>query len=207
MDDMDDEEMVAAGILCDPGKGTEEALNLKVAETIKRFLGEKSWVTETYSTRWYYGKLLAWTVKSVIKSRGWKVMAVLGYSLDEAVIRDIQTDYTKFESCVVDGQFLLGKNNIRLIIILSASNSVQIEAGEKHHRLVKSFIRSIDDFLNKHNFYKGKNLNFNGGISFLNAGQRDWDSVILDPAMKKEIRLNTIGFLKNCAQLENVFCK
>ena len=121
--------------------------------------------------------------------------------MDEPVVRDIQTDYTKFESCVLDGQFLLEKNNIRLIIILSASNYVQIEAGEKHRRLVKSFIRSIGDFLNKHNFYRGKNLNFNGGISFLNAGQRDWDSVILDPAMKKEIRLNTIGFLKNCAQL------
>jgi len=117
-------------------------------------------------------------------------MTVQGYSFEEAVIRDIQTDYTSFESCVVDGQFLLEKNNIRLIIILSASNYVQIEAGEKHHRLVKSFICSIDDFLNKHNFYKGKNLNFNGGISFLNAGQRDWDSVILDPAMKNEIRLN-----------------
>jgi len=93
-------------------------------------------------------------------------------SFDEAVIRDIQTDYAKFESCVIDGQFLLEMNNIRLIIILSASNYVQIEAGEKHRRLVKSFIRSIGDFLNKHNFYKGKNLNFNGGISFLNAGQK-----------------------------------
>jgi cell division protease FtsH len=202
MDDMDDEKMVRAGILYDPGKGTEEALNLKATETVNRFLGEKSWVAETYTTRWYYGNLLAWTVKCVIKSRGWKIMSVLGYSLDEPVIRDIQTDYTKFESCVLDGQFLLEKNNIRLIIILGASNAVQIEAGEKHHRLVKSFIRSIGDFLNKHNFYRGKNLNFNGGISFLNAGQRDWDSVILDPAMKKEIRLNTIGFLKNCAQLE-----
>jgi cell division protease FtsH len=202
MDDMDDEKMVRAGVLYDPGKGTEEALNLKATETINRFLGEKSWVAETYTTRWYYGNLLAWTVKCVIKSRGWKIMSVLGYSLDEPVIRDIQTDYTKFESCVLDGQFLLEKNNIRLIIILGASNSVQIEAGEKHHRLVKSFIRSIGDFLNKHNFYRGKNLNFNGGISFLNAGQRDWDSVILDPAMKKEIRLNTIGFLRNCSQLE-----
>ena len=202
MDDIDDEKMVRAGVLYDPGKGTEEALNLKATETINRFLGEKSWVAETYTTKWYYGNLLAWTVKCVIKSRGWKIMSVLGYSLDEPVIRDIQTDYTKFESCVLDGQFLLEKNNIRLIIILGASNSVQIEGGEKHHRLVKSFIRSIGDFLNKHNFYRGKNLNFNGGISFLNAGQRDWDSVILDPAMKKEIRLNTIGFLKNCAQLE-----
>jgi hypothetical protein len=40
MDDMDDDEMVAAGILYDPGKGTEEALNLKVTETIHKFLGE-----------------------------------------------------------------------------------------------------------------------------------------------------------------------
>ena len=32
----DDEEMVTAGVLCDPGKGTEEALNLKAAETIHR---------------------------------------------------------------------------------------------------------------------------------------------------------------------------
>ena len=168
---------------------------MKAAETIHRFLGEKSWVAETYSTKWYYWKLLAWTVKGVIKSRGWKIIAIQGYSCDEPVVRDIQTDYAKFESCVIDGQFLLAKNNIRLIIILSASNFVQIEAGEKHHRLVKSFIRAMGDFLNKHNFYRGKNLNFNGGISFLNAGQRDWDSVILDPAMKKEIRLNTIGFV------------
>jgi len=201
MDDMD-EEMIRAGVLYDGGKGTEEELNLKAAETIHKFLGEKSWVAETYTTRWYYGKLLAWSVKSVIKSRGWKIMSVQGYSMDEPVIREIQTDYTKFESCVLDGQFLLEKNNIRLIIIVNGSNSVQIEASEKHRRLVKSFIRSIGDFLNKHNFYKGKNLDFNGGISFLNAGQREWDSVILDPAMKKEIRLNTIGFLKNCTQLE-----
>jgi len=46
MNDMDDEEMVTAGVLCDPGKGTEEALNLKVAETIKKFLGESSWVAK-----------------------------------------------------------------------------------------------------------------------------------------------------------------
>ena len=201
MDDMD-EEMIRAGMLYDGGKGIEEATNLKVAETGNKFLGEKSWVAETYTTRWYYGKLLAWTVKGVIKTRGWKIMSVEGCNFDEPVIRDIQIDYTQFESCVTDGQFLLEKNNIRLIIIINGANSVQIEASEKHRRLVKSFIRSINDFLNKHNFYKWKNLNFDGGISFLNAGQREWDSVILDPAMKKEIRLNTIGFLKNCAQLE-----
>jgi cell division protease FtsH len=200
---MDDyPEMVRAGsLLCD-GKNPQEALNLKVSETINKFLGESSWVAETYTTKWYYWKLLAWTIKSVIKSRGWKIVSVKGYSRDEPVIRDIQTDYTKFESCVIDGQLLLEKNNIRMIIIMDTSNSVQIEAGENHHRLVKAFINSIGNFLKKNNFYMGKKLNFESGISFLNAGQRDWDSVILDPAMKKEIRMNTIGFLNNCTQLE-----
>jgi len=89
MDDMDDEEMVTAGVLCDPGKGTEEALNLKVAETIKRFLGEKSWVTETLLRGGTTGTPRV-DGKICHQSRGWKVMAVLGYSLDEAVIRDIQ---------------------------------------------------------------------------------------------------------------------
>ena len=134
-----DEEMIRAGMLYDDGKGTEEALNLKIAETMNKFLGEKSWVAETYTTRWYYGNLLAWTVKGVIKSRGWKIMSVEGCNYDEPVIRDIQIDYTKFENCVTDGQFLLEKDNIRLIIIVNGSNSVQIEASEKHRRLVKSF--------------------------------------------------------------------
>ena len=39
MDDMD-EEMIRAGMLYDGAKGTEEALNLKVAETVNKFLGE-----------------------------------------------------------------------------------------------------------------------------------------------------------------------
>ena len=81
MDDMD-EEMIRAGMLYDGGKSIEESTNLKVAETGNKFLGEKLWVAETYTTRWYYGKLLAWTVKGVIKSRGWKIMSVEGCNYD-----------------------------------------------------------------------------------------------------------------------------
>jgi len=120
-----------------------ESLNLKSYEIINNFLGERSWVVETYSSKPYYAKLLAWTVKCIIKSRGWKIMSVQGCNYDEPVIRDIQIDYTKFESCVTDGQFLLEKNNIRLVIILNGTNSVQIETTETHRRLVKAFIRAI----------------------------------------------------------------
>jgi len=198
---MDEGGMVRTGTMLDACQEIPESLNLKSYEIINKFLGERSWVVETYSSKSYYAKLLAWTVKCIIKSRGWKIMSVQGCNYDEPVIRDIQIDYTKFESCVTDGQFLLEKNNIRLVIILNGTNSVQIETTETHRRLVKAFIRAIGDYLKKHNFYRGKKLNYDVEISFLNAGYRDWDSVIMDSDMKKEIHLNTIGFLKNCAQL------
>ena len=188
----------------DDGKDTLESLNRNSYVTL--FLGEGSRVVETYSTAWYYAQLLAWTLKCIITSPGWKIVSVHGYSHTEPMIRDVQTDYTKFESCIVDGKILVETDNIRLVITVNArpggANFVQIQAGKEHHGLVKTLIRAIADFLNEHNFYRGKKLNLERGISFLSAGQRDWDSVILDPAMKKEIRLNTIGFLKNCARLE-----
>jgi len=185
----------------DDSNETHVPLNWQSYKITNKFLGETSRAMEMYSTKWYYAKLLAWTVKRVIASPGWQVVSVHGNSLDEPVVRDVQTDYTKFESCIIDGQFFVVKDNIRLIITVNGTNSVQIEAGKKHHRLVKALIGDMANFLNKHNFYRGKKLNFDAGISFLNAGRKDWDDVILDPAMKKEIRLNTIGFLKNCGRL------
>ena len=183
-----------------------ELLNRKSHGAANQFLGEGLRSVETYSAEWYYGPLLAWTLQCVITSRGWKIMSINGHSYLKPTYRDVQTDYTKFENCLTDGQILLEKDNVRLVITVDTCkqgiNLIQIEASEKHYGRVKTLIHVIADFLKMHNFYRGKKINFERGISFLNAGQRDWDSVILEPAMKKEIRLNTIGFLKNCAQLE-----
>ena len=63
-------------------------------------------------------------------------------------------------------------------------------------------LAGIKDYQNTHNFNRGKKLSFSDEIFFLKTGHRDWDSVILDPAVKKEIRQNTVGFLKKCRQLE-----
>ena len=201
---MYDEERIRAGMMFENSEDILESLNRKSDDTI--FLGEGPRVVETYSTAWYYAQLLAWTLKCIITSPGWKIVSVHGYSHTEPVIRDVQTDYTKFESCIVDGKILVETDNIRLVITVNArpggANFVQIEAGKEHHEMVKTLIRTIAEFLKKNNFYRGKKLNLERGISFLSAGQRDWDSVILDTAMKKEIRLNTIGFLKDCARLE-----
>ena len=138
---MHDDAMVRAGTLLDAGNEIPESLNLKSYEIINNFLGERSWVVETYSSKPYYAKLLAWTVKCIIHSRGWKIMSVQGCNYDEPVIRDIQIDYTKFESCVIDGQILVEKDDIRMVITVKTcrggTNFVQIEAREKHQGLVK----------------------------------------------------------------------
>jgi cell division protease FtsH len=68
--------------------------------------------------------------------------------------------------------------------------------------VVKQMLAGIKDYQNTHNFNRGKKLSFSDEIFFLKTGHRDWDSVILDPAVKKEIRQNTVGFLKKCRQLE-----
>jgi len=177
----------------------------KSADAINQFLGEGLRSVETYSTEWYYGPLLAWTLQCIITSPGWKIVSLKGHSYLKPAYRYVQTDYTKFESCLTDGQILSERNKIRLVITVDTcrqgTNLIQIEAGEKHNGLVKTIIHAIADLLEKNNFYRGKKINFDRGIFFLNAGQRDWDSVILEPAMKKEIRLNTVGFLKNYALL------
>jgi hypothetical protein len=177
-----------------------EMLN-QMNHTINEFLGKGPRSVEAYSTPHYYGKLLAWTVNCITKSPGWKTVSVHGYSSDKPLYRDIQIDYAGFESCMINGQMLVETESVRLVItiIILGPGSVQIEAGEEHHELVKKLVQDIADFLKEHNFFRKKKINFGGDISFLNTGQMGWDSVVLDPVMKNEIRLNAIGLLRNCS--------
>ncbi len=158
---MYDEERIRTQMMYADSEDTPESLNRKSYDAINKFLGERSRVVETYSTKWYYAKLLAWTIKCIITSPGWKTVSIDGHSYNDPVIRDVQTDYKKFESCIVDGLLFMEKNNIRLVITVdtgqSVANSVQIEAGGEHHELVKKLVRDIADFLKEHNFYRGKN--------------------------------------------------
>ncbi|OGO29856.1 MAG: hypothetical protein A2Z29_05485, partial [Chloroflexi bacterium RBG_16_56_11] len=178
-----------------------EMLNRNNNDIIKNFLGKGPLSVEAYNTETYYGKLLAWTVKCITTSPGWETVSFHGYSEVEPVFWDIQTDYAKNESCMIDGQMLVKKGDIRLIITVAGLGFIEIEAGKEHRDLVKQLIKDISDFLKQHNFYRGKKISFNREISFINAGYVDWDSFILDSDIKKEIRLNTIGFLNNCARL------
>ena len=53
-------------------------------------------------------------------------MAIHGFTNRQTAYRNIQTDYTKFESCLIDGQMSMEKGDVRYVItviaILSISN-------------------------------------------------------------------------------------
>lgn len=171
-------------------------------ETISAFLGDGPRAVEVYDAPSYYGRLLAWTVKCVTTSPGWETISVHGHSFAEPIFSDIQTDYTENEGCVINGHMLLEKDNTRLVITIDGGSSIQIASGRQHHEMVKKLVQEIKEFLNEHNFYRGERISFSDRISFINVKQREWDSVILDPNIKDNIRLNTIGFLKNFTRMQ-----
>jgi cell division protease FtsH len=184
----------------------EKKINKKSRDNAIKFLGDGLRSVEGYTPHWWYRKLLAWTVRNFIASKGWKVVTIQGYSRPEPVYNDVQTDYEKSENCLFDGQYLLEKDNIRLVVSLIDSDrsgyTVQLEAGEGRCDQIRELLGEIKESFNKNNFYRGKKLFFKGDLSFIKVGKRDWDSVILDPAMKNEIRRNTIGFLKDLPKWE-----
>ncbi len=181
-------------------------LKKKNDEIIADFLGEGQRSVEKYEPESYYWGLSAWTVKCIFASPGWKIVSTLGYSRQQPFHRDIQTDYTKYETCLADGQMLVEKDNIRFVFTVCCRlrdiNFIQVEAKMEYQEQVKKLLQEITDFQKEHNFYRGKRLCLNHELSFVTAGQKDWGSIIMDPIGKKEIWLNTIGLLKCCDKLE-----
>ena len=138
---MCNEELMRPRTMFDDSEDTPVSLNRKSSDIINKFLGEELRAVETYGAAWYYGPLLAWTLKCIITSPGWKIVSIYGHSYIKPAYQDVQTDYTKFESCVIDGQILVEKDDIRMVITVKTcrggTNFVQIEAREKHQGLVK----------------------------------------------------------------------
>jgi len=59
---------------------------------------------------------------------------------------------------MINGQMLVEKESVRLVItiVIVGAGSVQIEAGEEHHELVKKLIQDIADFSKEHKFLQSE---------------------------------------------------
>ncbi|GAG28674.1 unnamed protein product, partial [marine sediment metagenome] len=167
-----------------------------------KFLGNGPRSVEAYEAPSYYGLLLAWATKCVTASPGFKAISVLGLNFTEPFFRDVPTDYEAHESCLISGLMLVEREGIRMVITFDGPGYIQVLASEESQKEVKKLVEDIKEYMNEHNFYRGKRISLSSRISFLNAEQRDWDSIVLDTDMKNSIRLNTIGFLKNVARVQ-----
>jgi len=168
---------------------------------VKDFMGDGPRAVGVFSQRWFYGDLLAWTFRCVMEKEHWELVNVFGYHYSKPIYCDVKTDYDKKVNCLIDGQIFIKKDSVKLLVTLdsrsNSTNYLQVEAPEEQQPIIDELVEGVINYFTDNNFYRGKKIGLNaGGIVFIEAGKRDWESVVLDSKIKREIRQNTVGFLK-----------
>lgn len=177
-----------------------ERLAKKNKAVIDRFMGKGKRAYEVAIAPRYYGELLAWALQRQIERDGWQVVRILGYAHPEPNYLDVNTDYEQRENLLMNGVQLVRRGDDRLIITVDISlrwrNSILVEGPEAKKALVKGFVEEVTALTKKENIYQGKKIEFSDGLRFLNVSERTWESITLNEETKREIRANSIGFLK-----------
>ena len=197
--DNDETEEHDVPILVHQMVGRRQKLQRKNRTTIEDFLGKGNRVNMVAIMPRYYGELLTWALQRYIEKEGWKVIRTLGYRSRQPVFIDVDTDWDKCENLLMNGQLLLEKVDTNVIVTVDINlqwrNSVQVEGLAKSKKEIERFINEVKSIAHEQNLYRGKKIEFGGCIYFLNVKDKSWNSIILDPATKREIKANTIDFL------------
>ena len=198
IDDEDDEE--DASSYSSWRRKEREKIRRKNQTIIDRFLGKGRRASDVGIKPGYYGELLIWALGRYIKREGWKFADTLGYRDPEPFYVDVHTDYDKRENLIVRGQLLVEKDDAHFVVTVDAfpryPATVQVQGPEEQKNKIEAFVKGVKDIAEKENFYRGKKIEFAGRIRFLNVADRSWHSIVLDRATKREIKANTIDFLR-----------
>ncbi|MCD6567583.1 MAG: AAA family ATPase [Dehalococcoidia bacterium] len=166
---------------------------------VDRFLGEGNRANAVVILPRYYGELLTWALQRYIEKEGWEDIRALGYHGREPVYIDVSTDCDTCENLLMDGQLLLERGDKHFIVTVDINmqirNSVRVEGPAGEREELEKFVNEVGNIALEQNFYRGKKFEFAGRIRFLNIKDKSWDSIILDPAIKREVKANTINFL------------
>ncbi len=176
-----------------------QRLQRKNKAVIEGFLGKGNRANAVAILPRYYCELLTWALQRYIEKEGWKVIRTLGYHGPEPVYIEVSTDCDRCENLLMDGQLLLEKGGIHFTVTVDINpgwrGAVVVEGSAGRKKDVEEFTVGVKAIAKEQNFYRGKKIEFGGRIQFLNVKDKSWDSIILDSAIKKEIRANTIDFL------------
>jgi len=177
-----------------------ERIRRKNQATIDEFLGAERRTTAVGIVPTYYGELLIWALHHYVEREGWKVADALGYRDPEPFYVDVSTDYDRRENLLMRGQVLIEKDDARFVVTvdilprLHATVQAQGPQGQKDR--IEAFVNGVMNVAKEENFYRGKKIEFAERIRFLNVEDKSWDGIVLDPAIKKEIKANTVDFLR-----------
>ena len=147
-----------------------ERMRRKNEATINGFLGKGGRTGAVGLMPSYYADLLAWALQRHLDREGWKTVDSLGYRSPEPFYADVGTDYDKQEALLVNGQLLVEKDGIRLVITVDASphygGCVQVQGPEERKKTIENFVEGIMTIARKENFYRGKKIEFGERIRF-----------------------------------------
>lgn len=178
----------------------------KNQRAINAFLGNGKRTHEVAILPRYYGELLTWALKRYLDGEGWQVIQTMGYHGHEPVFIDVNTDYDRRENLLMDGQLLVQKDDIRLIVTVDINmqwrNSVLAEGAAKGKEKVTNFIAGVLEIAHEQNFYRGKKIEFAGRLRLLDVIGRSWESITVDDAIRREIEANTVSFLRRRQEWE-----
>jgi cell division protease FtsH len=177
-----------------------EKMRRKNQATIDKFLKTDRRTSEVGILPDYYGELLTWALDRYLDREGWKVVDTLGYRDPEPFYINANTDYDKRENLLMRGQLLIEKDDARFVVTVDVSPrcpaTVQVHGPEEQKNRIKDFVDGVLKIAKEENFYRCKKIEFAGRIRFLNVKERSWHSIILDRATKREIKANTVEFLR-----------
>ena len=167
---------------------------------ITNFLGKNKIEEIPVVAKPYYDEFLAWLTGNYIQEEKWEVIRIINQQTNpEPPYRNMSIGPSKETKILANGCLFLQRDGTRLVVqiwlwrramLIISHDAVNKDAAEK-------FAADIERLIEERNPYRKSKIHFNLSISFLEVKKKTWDDLILEEALKNEIRVNTVEFLKN----------
>ena len=202
-DDEDDDSLCLSASMEFYKKRRKEARRRNKA-IIEGFLGKERRANAVVLMPTYYRALLTWALHQHLKRDGWEIIETLGNDTPAPDYVDFNTgreDGTR-EHLLASGQMLVKKDAYHLLVSIdlypchTTRASVHVLGASSLSEEMDRFVQAVKIIAREENFYRGKTLEYSGGLEIVNVRSRSWDSVVLEESLKREIRANTTEFLK-----------
>lgn len=178
----------------------KQRIRRKNQATIHEFLGPGRRTAAVGIMRKYYVELLTWALHRYLERNRWKIAASLGKGGPEPVYVDVSTDYGTRENLLVCGQLLIEREIERFKVTIDVNprygGSVQVQGPAEKKDGIEAFVAGFMTIAKEENIYRGKRIEFGGRIQFLEVKDKSWEGIILDPTIRKEVKANTVDFLR-----------